>query len=77
MEITDISTYINTLGQYARDASTVISSASTAEKNEALNAIARSLIEQKGHILTENAKDMEAGRENQLTSALLDRLELN
>ena len=76
MEITDISSYVDTLGQRSKAAAAVISSAATAEKNAALNAIATSLIEQKDHILAENAKDMKAGQENNLSSALLDRLEL-
>ena len=77
MEITDIPQYINRLGQAAVLAGSTIARASTAEKNTALEAIAHSLEQQQATILAENAKDMRAGRDNNLTSALLDRLELN
>ncbi|NKB63402.1 MAG: glutamate-5-semialdehyde dehydrogenase [Gammaproteobacteria bacterium] len=77
MENTDISKYILRLGESARCAASKIANATTAQKNAALKAIAESLEQQAPYILSENEKDMKAGRENDLTAALLDRLELD
>ncbi|NKB76909.1 MAG: glutamate-5-semialdehyde dehydrogenase [Gammaproteobacteria bacterium] len=77
MENTDISKYILGLGESAKRASLTIASATTAQKNAALGAIADSLRQQASYILSENSKDMRAGNENNLTNALLDRLVLN
>ena len=46
-------------------------------KNAALEAIAAALIERTPEILEANARDLEAGRESGLSSALLDRLALD
>ena len=43
-------------------------------KNEALVAMAEALLNRKDYILAENEKDMEYGRENDLSESLLDRL---
>jgi len=55
-------------------ASKVLSILSTEEKNEALAKMADRLLNEKVLILTENAKDIQAGKENGLTTSLLDRL---
>ncbi|MFK9093586.1 glutamate-5-semialdehyde dehydrogenase [Bacillus salipaludis] len=47
---------------------------SAVEKNEALAIVADHLLTEKEWILSENAKDIEAGKENGLTASLLDRL---
>jgi glutamate-5-semialdehyde dehydrogenase len=57
-----------------RAASKVLSILSTEEKNEALSKMADRLLNEKELILTENAKDIQAGKENGLTPSLLDRL---
>ncbi|MBY0147930.1 glutamate-5-semialdehyde dehydrogenase [Neobacillus niacini] len=57
-----------------RAASKVLSILSTEEKNEALATMADRLLNEKELILTENAKDIQAGNENGLTPSLLDRL---
>jgi glutamate-5-semialdehyde dehydrogenase len=57
-----------------RTASKVLSILSTEEKNEALAKMADQLLKEKELILTENAKDIQAGKENGLTPSLLDRL---
>jgi glutamate-5-semialdehyde dehydrogenase len=57
-----------------RAASKVLSILSTEEKNEALAKMADRLLNEKELILTENAKDIQAGKENGLTPSLLDRL---
>ncbi|HEV3000380.1 MAG TPA: glutamate-5-semialdehyde dehydrogenase [Solirubrobacteraceae bacterium] len=46
-------------------------------KDAALHAIAGALERRSAEILEANARDMEAGRENDLTAALLDRLRLD
>jgi glutamate-5-semialdehyde dehydrogenase len=45
-----------------------------AEKNSALLMMADHLLNQKEWLITENAKDIEAGKENGLSESLLDRL---
>jgi glutamate-5-semialdehyde dehydrogenase len=50
--------------------------ATTDEKNAALEAVAVALEESREEIQTENRKDLEAGKANGLTGAMLDRLEL-
>ncbi len=73
----DVKEYMQDLGQSVRAASRVIAEATTAQKNQALLAIARILGERKVQLLEANAIDMKNGRENGLTPALLDRLEIN
>jgi glutamate-5-semialdehyde dehydrogenase len=75
-EITDIANYMTELGREARAASRRLAAASTAEKNTALQAIARDLGENRAGLMTENRKDLEAGAAKGLDAALLDRLEL-
>jgi glutamate-5-semialdehyde dehydrogenase len=73
----DVKEYMQDLGRSVRAASRVIAEATTAQKNQALLAIARILGERKVQLLEANAIDMKNGRENGLTPALLDRLEIN
>ena len=61
-------------GRKARDAARFLSTASTTLKNEALIAMARALKEGSDEILAANAVDMENGKKQGLTAALLDRL---
>ncbi|NCI78466.1 glutamate-5-semialdehyde dehydrogenase [Acinetobacter tandoii] len=72
-----IEQYMQTVGQQARQASRVLASASTQMKNNALSAIYTALQNNESAILAANQIDMDKGRNNQLDSALLDRLELN
>lgn len=71
-----IEQYMQTVGQQARQASAVLASASTQTKNHALSAIYTALENSETAILTANQIDMTKGRNNNLDSALLDRLEL-
>ncbi len=73
----DIKQYMTQLGQQARAASRVLARAQTRQKNEALQAIADAIAQQRAQILAENRKDLDAGRDKGLDAALLDRLELN
>src|SRR3954464_14995433 len=61
----------------ARDASRALAALDSDTKNAALHAIADALEVRTPEILEANARDMEAGRENGLSSALLDRLALD
>ena len=61
----------------ARDASRQLGALPTSVKNAALHAIADALVARTPEILEANARDMEAGRENGLSAALLDRLALD
>lgn len=71
-----IEQYMQKVGQQAREASRVLTSASTSLKNHALSAIYTALENNQAAILAANQIDMDKGRSNQLDSALLDRLEL-
>ena len=72
----DVKAYMADLGQKARAAAAVISTADTGTKNAALAAIGDVLDASRAAILKANAKDIEAGKNNGLDAALLDRLEL-
>jgi glutamate-5-semialdehyde dehydrogenase len=61
----------------ARDASRTLARLDSATKNGALHAIADALEARTPEILEANARDMEAGRETGLSTALLDRLALD
>ncbi|NLF28014.1 MAG: gamma-glutamyl-phosphate reductase, partial [Clostridiales bacterium] len=69
-------TDLNRIGEAARSAAFALSTASTAEKNRALAAIADALVENCPAILQANALDVEAGRQAGLTASLIDRLSL-
>ncbi|TCB53695.1 glutamate-5-semialdehyde dehydrogenase [Acinetobacter terrestris] len=71
-----IEQYMQTVGQQARQASRVLASASTQTKNNALSAIYTALQDSEAAILAANQIDMTKGRNINLDSALLDRLEL-
>ncbi len=75
-QITDITAYMNDVGERARRASRLLARADTATKNAALAAIADNLDSNRSTLVAENSKDLEAGREKGLSDALLDRLEL-
>ncbi|AXY58518.1 glutamate-5-semialdehyde dehydrogenase [Acinetobacter chinensis] len=71
-----IEQYMQTVGQQARQASSILAGASTQTKNNALSAVYTALENSESSILAANQTDMTKGRNNQLDSALLDRLEL-
>ena len=72
----DITEYMTKLGQQARVAGRAISRAESGKKNQALLNIADEIANSKDVLAVENQKDLQAGKENGLDSALLDRLEL-
>ena len=65
------------LGQQARRASAAMSRADAGVKNAALIAIADAIDAAAQALKVENAKDLQAGKDKGLDSAMLDRLELN
>lgn len=73
----NIQDYMQQLGEQAQTASALIAQATTAEKNQALEAIASELNNCRDDIKSANAKDLAAGKENGLDEALLDRLALD
>ena len=73
----DIKEYMTRLGRQARAASATVARATTEQKDAALHHIANSIERRCEDILAANARDMEAALGNNLTNALLDRLELN
>ena len=64
------------LGQAAVRSAAQMAQATTAQKNAALRAISAAIEAQQARLLSENAADMAAGQANQLSAALLDRLQL-
>ena len=73
----DVKTYMHAIGGKARLASRLIGRADTAAKNLALVNIANRLEADEQALVTENAKDLSAGRDKGLDAAMLDRLVLS
>ncbi|HCA41094.1 MAG TPA: glutamate-5-semialdehyde dehydrogenase [Aminobacterium sp.] len=65
------------MGRVARCAARFLATATGDQKNRALFLMAQALRDHKKEILLANHKDIEAGREAGLTSALIERLTLN
>lgn len=76
ISITDVSSYMQGLGQRARAASRELARASTAAKNAALLGIAEDMDRNREAMMVANQRDLEAGAAKGLDEALLDRLEL-
>ena len=68
--------YMTGLGSEARAASRVIARATTAVKNKALLATADAIEAAADSLIAANALDLQAGRDNGLDDAMLDRLAL-
>jgi glutamate-5-semialdehyde dehydrogenase len=74
----DLTALITGLAQRAKEASRVLAAASTEQKNAVLRQAAEALRGQAGsRVLEANAKDMEAALSMGLSTAMLDRLELD
>ena len=71
-----IKEYMARLGGNARAASRVMAASSTADKNNALHAIATQIDATRAQLADANATDLANGRKNGLDAPLLDRLEL-
>ncbi|MEQ6917176.1 glutamate-5-semialdehyde dehydrogenase [Halomonas aquatica] len=76
-DIGDVDTYMQRLGQGAREAATRMRRVDTAAKNAALLAMAAHLEDARHEVLAANARDLARGRESGLDAALLDRLALD
>jgi len=74
--MTDLEDYMQQLGRRARAASRDAAKATTAQKNQALLAIASAIDANRAALLAANKLDMDAGNSKGLGAALLDRLEL-
>ncbi|MEX2352897.1 MAG: glutamate-5-semialdehyde dehydrogenase, partial [Gammaproteobacteria bacterium] len=72
----NIAQYINETGSKARAAARLMARTQTADKNTALDLIAKIIESNSADLMQANAKDMTAARENNIDAALLDRLEL-
>ncbi|NDH71493.1 MAG: glutamate-5-semialdehyde dehydrogenase [Rhodobacteraceae bacterium] len=68
---------MNEMGARARAAASVLAYASPEAKTKALLTAADSMVAATDHIIAENAKDLDFGREKGLTDAMMDRLMLD
>ena len=73
----DIASAITELGRRARAASRELMVASDTEKSAALRSMADRLESERSALQAENARDLDAARQNNLEPALLDRLTLS
>jgi len=76
MSAEQVVVYMTELGQNARRASRVIARATTAVKNQALLATADAIEAASDTLVAANELDLQAGRDNGLDAAMLDRLAL-
>lgn len=72
-----IENYVADVTRRAVSVSRSIACASTEKKNQALSLIAEQILASDALLKEQNMRDLEAGRQNGLDDALLDRLELN
>lgn len=73
----EIKTALERMGSEAKAAASKLATATTGEKNNWLNAMADAIDANTAFILAENSRDMEAGKANGLSAAMLDRLRLD
>lgn len=73
----EIKTALERMGSEAKTAARKLATATTAGKNSWLNAMADAIDANTALILAENSRDMEAGKANGLSAAMLDRLRLD
>lgn len=76
MSVEQVAVYMTELGQKARKASRVIARTPTAVKNAALLATAEAIEVAAERLVAANELDLQAGRDNGLDEAMLDRLAL-
>ncbi|WLQ06345.1 glutamate-5-semialdehyde dehydrogenase [Arthrobacter oryzae] len=73
----EVEAAVHAIADRSRQASRSMARANRAWKDKGLRAIGAALLASKARILAANAKDVEAGRANGTSAALLDRLTLN
>ncbi|QDU72102.1 glutamate-5-semialdehyde dehydrogenase [Mucisphaera calidilacus] len=74
--INDLQAYCDDLGRRALNASRALTRFSGADRDHALHNIAAAILDNRRKLQADNALDLDAGRANGLSSAMLDRLEL-
>lgn len=74
--IADLTTYCDELADRALAASRNLAMSSGQQRNAALRAMAKAIRDSQADLQAANAKDLEAGKANGLSPAMLDRLEL-
>lgn len=72
----DIKAYVAECGRGARHTARALTRATTAQKDDALHAMAQAMEDNAAALTEANQRDLQAGREHDLDAALLDRLEL-
>ncbi|MEL7545528.1 MAG: glutamate-5-semialdehyde dehydrogenase [Pseudomonadota bacterium] len=72
-----LSTFMQEMGDRARAAAAELTSTSPAQRTAALQHMADALEAAEDDLLAANAKDLETGRQKQLSSAMMDRLSLD
>ena len=75
--MSDLGAQMNEMGARARAAASILAYASSDAKTKALLFAADAMIAATDHIVAENAKDLDFGREKGLTEAMMDRLMLD
>ena len=75
-DVLNITRYMQDVGSRARRSAKSLAVATTADKNRVLRAIAESLVSKTAGLREANAEDRSNARNNGLSEALLDRLEL-
>ena len=73
----ELTAHLHSLGESAKAAARILSVSSTESRNAALESMAAELLSSEQAILEANALDLEAGRRNGLSHAMLDRLTLD
>ncbi|HJL93555.1 MAG TPA: gamma-glutamyl-phosphate reductase, partial [Woeseiaceae bacterium] len=68
---------MNTIGESTRSAVNELTKSSHRNRNQAINFIAQSLLENLDIILEANSKDIDLAREKKLPDSMIDRLMLN
>ena len=71
--MSDSKEYTDTIARKASAAKREIRTLKTSFKNEVLKLLAEDILKNKESIISENAKDIAAGKEKNLSPALLDR----
>ena len=77
MDSQDVTRGLLAMGQSAREAARILARAGTAQKNDALWAMASAIRETAGAILAANAQDLQDAAAKNLKSSFVDRLTLN
>ena len=66
MKTESVASYMLELGQKARESARFLARATTAQKNQALTAIANNLLSNTAVLIAENGKDLQAGKDKGL-----------